>query len=302
MCQQLLAATAIWVAFLLSPPMVNGCSAAKVQGVLTALPYQLDDRLVHVRVRVNGIALWFDVDTGARHSVIDGAAAKRLHLVLLRSDQMAGAGHETATMQHAAPVVISTGGVKLRVGDPWILDLSHVGTNRHIDGLLGADFFEAYVICIDPVTQTIAFYDPATFQYTGGGARVPLESQNNRLYISMKLSLANGISAIRMVRIDTGSDDAVSDNLVRQSPTRRRSVQGVGLGHPYTDYSGVFASVQVGPYHIHNVWGPSNDEPAVGMEILRRFKLTFDVGHGWLYLQPTSHLEDPVPSPVPLSS
>ena len=99
------------------------------------------------------------------------------------------------------------------------------------------------------------------------------------------------------MRIDTGSGDAVSDNLVRRSSERRRSVQGVGLGQPYVDYSGVFDSVELGPYAIAHCWGPSNDHPAVGMEILRRFTLTFDVPHRRLYLLPNAHLHDPVPPP-----
>ena len=113
----------------------------------------------------------------------------------------------------------------------------------------------------------------------------------------MKLTLSNGVSAVHSLRLDTGSEDATSDNLVRQSPERQKALQGVGLGKPYVDYSGVFESVQLGPYTIHHVWGTSNDKPAVGMEILRRFALVFDVPHRWLYLEPNLHLHDPVPEP-----
>ena len=84
---------------------------------------------------------------------------------------------------------------------------------------------------------------------------------------------------------------------MRQSSTRRKSTQGVGLGTPYVDYSGLFASMGIGPYTITSVWGPSGNPPAVGMEILRRFILTFDARQGRLGLVPTVRLHDPVPSP-----
>lgn len=115
----------------------------------------------------------------------------------------------------------------------------------------------------------------------------------------MKLSLSNGIAATHRVRIDVGSGDAVSDDFVKRAPERRKSLQGVGLGKPYIDYSGVFDAVQIGPYTIHHSWGPANARPAVGMEILRRFTMVFDVPHGRLYLEPNAHLHDPVPSPAP---
>jgi hypothetical protein len=107
----------------------------------------------------------------------------------------------------------------------------------------------------------------------------------------------NGTSVVRRMRVDTGSEDAASDNLVRRSKERRRSLQGVGLGTPYVDYSGVFDSLRIGPYVIHHAWGPSNDHPAVGMEILRRFTTTFNVPAGRLCLEPNASLRDPVPAP-----
>jgi Aspartyl protease len=278
----------------------TGVSAAPTNNEpLTVVRYQLDDRLVRVPVLLNGVSLWFDVDTGAPHTCIDAATARRLHIPVVRTDRASGAGHGTVLRRHAVPVDITLGSVRFHVEDPWIYDLSHVGTTLPEDGLLGADFFKAYVVRIDPIVKTLSVFAPDGFRYAGGGAAIPLSDRNDHLFIPMTLSLANGISAQRSVRIDTGSDDAVSDDLVRQSPARRKSLQGVGLGQSYTDYSGVFSTIQIGPYAIHNAWGPSNAVPTVGMEILRRFVLTFDVTRSVLYLDPSAHLRDPVPSPAP---
>ena len=266
---------------------------------LTMVHYQLDDRLVRVPVLLYGVSLWFDVDTGAPHTCIDAAIARRLQIAVVRTDRASGAGRGTVLRQHAVPVEITLGGVRFRVKDPWIYDLSHVGTTLREDGLIGADFFKAHVVEIDPSAETFSVFAPQSFQYRGRGAAVPLTDRNDHLFIPMTLSLSNGISARRNVRLDTGSDDAVSDDLVRQSPMRRKSLQGVGLGKSYTDYSGVFSTIQIGSYAIHDAWGPSNAVPTVGMEILRRFVLTFDVARSVLFLAPTPHLNDPVPSPAP---
>lgn len=203
------------------------------------------------------------------------------------------------TLLHAAPLDLDVGGVPLHVPDPYVIDLSHTGTVRRQDGLLGQDFLEAYVVRIDPIAQTFAVYAPSAFRYTGTGATLPLTVRHEKLYVPMTLCLSNGLCAKREARIDTGSEDAASDDLVRQSPERRESVVGVGLGHSYVDYSGVFERVVLGPYTIAHAWGPANPVPTVGMEILRRFTLTFDVAHRRLYLDPNVNVKDPVPTPPP---
>jgi|GEM_PF-755831 len=270
---------------------------------IAQIAYERDAQLIFVPVHLAGSrTLWFVVDTGAQHTVIDAATAKDLKLSVISSDQVAGAGQGTVGRQHAAPTDVSLGSVRLHVADPWIIDLNHPPLGRHEDGLIGADFFAAYVVRIDPERQTISLYDPKTFKYRGRGAAVPLDFPENRMFVDLRLSVNTDPPVVHRVRVDTGSSDAVSDDLVRQSSERRKSWQGVGLGQPYIDYSGILDRVEIGPYVVRRSWGASNSKPAMGMEILRRFITTFDATRGVLYLEPNSHLGDPVPEPVVASA
>src|SRR5262249_19931052 len=108
----------------------------------------------------------------------------------------------------------------------------------HVDGLVGADLFERYTVRLDPVRQTLTLAEPGTVQVSGSS--VPLTLDEGALYVSMTLTPVGGAAETHRVRIDSGSGDAVSDNLVRRSAEHRRSVQGVGLGQSYEDESGVF--------------------------------------------------------------
>ncbi|HEY2553792.1 MAG TPA: retropepsin-like aspartic protease [Candidatus Cybelea sp.] len=290
---------AIAAAFLLLPLGPSGLGAAAARAPCDTIAYRPDDRLVNIPVTIGSSRFWFDVDTGARHSVIDLAAAKRLGLPLIEPARMSGAGHGTAQLLHTSPLEIRAGHTSVRVAEPWVLDLSHTGTSRRIDGLVGVDFFKVFVVRIDPGAQTVAFCRSLPAPSGPSGTTIPLIVTNDRFFIDLKLTLPSGVAATHRVRVDTGSDDAVSDDLVRKSSTRRKSMQGVGLGTPYADYSGVLASAQIGPYVITNVWGPSGNPPAVGMEILRRFVLTFDARRRRLGLTPTARLHDPVPTPAP---
>jgi hypothetical protein len=295
------AARILSVGIALLPLTPSAASRALPSGrAVASLKYRLNEKLVSVPVRINASRIfWFVVDTGARHTVIDSAVARQLHLPIVSSDSMTGAGKGSVEMLHAKDLDISIGAASLHVADPWIIDLNAPPSRgKREDGLIGADFFAKYVVRIDPEKQTIAFYPKENFRYRGDGARLPLDFLDNRMFVNMRLALTTGISANRHVRVDTGSNDAVSDNIVRQSPERLKSLQGVGLGTPYVDYSGVIDRVQIGPYAIHHSWGASNDNPAVGMEILRRFTMTFDVGRDALYLEPNSHFSEPVPAPA----
>jgi hypothetical protein len=64
-----------------------------------------------------------------------------------------------------------------------------------------------------------------------------------------------------------------------------------------TIVSGIYDAVEFGPFRIDHVWVPGGDSPAIGMEMLRRFIVTFDVPHQRLYLRPTAARAEPVPPP-----
>lgn len=286
-----------WLATVLAVCLVAPAAADSISAPTAVVHYRSVGKLITLPVRVNGSAThWFDLDTGARHSVVDAALAPSLGLRVLSSERGASVGHGTFAQQRAAAAGVAIGPtIRYRADEPWIIDLRQTG----FPGLVGVDMLRKYVVRIDPLARTIAFYDPATFRYAGAGTALALASPDDRLFIDVALAAGGRPPVTHRMRIDTGSEDAASDNLVRRSVDRRKSRQGVGLGTSYIDYSGELDSVRIGPYTLHHVWGPSNDHPAIGMEILRRFTMTFDVRHGRLYLEPNRDLNAPVPAPNP---
>jgi hypothetical protein len=153
------------------------------------------------------------------------------------------------------------------------------------------------VVRIDGAKRTLTLYDPASFRPDGHGAALPLSTDGSRLYLEATLWIRPGLKVVHKLRIDTGSEDSVNDPAVKLARVVQKTRLGNGLGADYEGYSGIFDAIQIGPYKIHNVWGPGGDLPAIGMEILRRFIVTFDVPHRRLYLRPTKALYSPVPSP-----
>src|SRR5258705_939245 len=141
---------------------------------LAVLHYESEDKLVFLPVRFNGSRpLTFVLDSGAPHSIVDSTVAEELKVQRISADRVSGAGKGTVARQHAAPVDLRIGTVPLHVEDPWVIDLGKVGGIRHVDGLVGADLFERYVVGIDPVRQTLTIAEPATFRARGGGTSIP---------------------------------------------------------------------------------------------------------------------------------
>ena len=163
-----------------------------------------------------------------------------------------------------------------------LVDLSTVSLPMKCAGLLGAKLFAKYVVHIDPARHTIALFDPNTFTYTGVGKPLPLELTNSRLYVRVALVIRPDATSGRRLRVDTGSEDAIDDDTVWSSPTLQKTTLGNGLGMSYQDVSGIYETVILGPYSFHHVWGSAGAVPIRGIEMIRRFTMTFDAPHGML--------------------
>jgi len=265
---------------------------------LVEIGYRAVGKLIYLPVQVNGSSpLWFILDTGAPNSILDTASAQKLNIKALSTGVIHGTGRGEVSANDAGEVQFTVDGLTTRVPHAKIVDLSKVPLPVEANGLLGAEFLEQYVVRIDPAEHKIAFYDPNTFIYRGDGKPLPLELTNSRLYIQVGLAAKPGQLVERRLRVDTGSEDSIDDDTVRNSPKLQKTTLGNGLGTSYEDVSGVYDTVRIGPFIFRDVWGPAGAVPIIGMEMMRRFTLTFDAQHGMIYLEPNASLIEPVPAP-----
>ena len=119
--------------------------------------YRPDDRLINIPVSVNGSQLWFDVKLSAR--VIRSSTSRlKSGFSYPWSNQPVCRARDTVTRSCFKRRRSSCGPVcqraRRRPVDPRGGPRWH---SRGIDGLVGVDFFKAYVVRIDPDAQTITF-------------------------------------------------------------------------------------------------------------------------------------------------
>jgi aspartyl protease len=285
--------------FIILPLLLSGVTAASAASQpLTTVTARKDGQLMFVEVRVADAGpFWFCLDTGAPHSIVDPYIVKQLGMQTLRSTTVTGTGQGAVPVDHTAPTVMSVGNLHVKIPEPWVIDLSGVPIPKWTHGLLGAEFFERYVVEVDPAKPSLRFFDPATFVPPHDAAVLPLIVENHRLFLTATLEANDRERAERKLRIDLGSEESVADELVKQGSQVRSTTLGQGLGHNYQGFSGLLKSVQLGPFRFERVWGPAAPHSAIGMELFRRFTATFDVSRGKLYLQPNAHLDEPIPEP-----
>jgi hypothetical protein len=275
-----------------------GVAETEAQEPVGSFPFQRDGQLIIVQVSIDGRpSVPFVVDSGAPHTVLDPTYANELGLKIEDAAPTSGTGAGDVARSYASRVVMTLGDVKIDVPQPWVIDLSKVPIPRTAKGLVGAELFTNYVVRMDPLRATFSVFDPATFHYRGDAAPIPLLVEDGKLFLEAELEVPAGKKVTHKLRIDTGSESSVNDEIVKQSAEVRVSELGNGLGENYKSYSGVFTSARIGPHVIRNFWGPGGKPPSVGMEILRRFIITFDAPHKRIYLEPTPALAEPVPTP-----
>ena len=264
------------------------------------IPFKLDGKLMLVQASINNAKpVTFVVDTGASHSVFDPKFAKKLGLETRRSAPTTGTGRGDVQMFTAAAATMMLNGVKIDIPEPWVIDLSKVPIPATAKGLVGAELFKTYVVRMDPEKSTLTIFAPASYRPSPNVPSIPLIVDGDKLFLEAKLEVPEGKTVTHRLRIDTGSESSINDEIARQSAEVRTSTGGGGLGENFASYSGVFSSIEIGPYTIKHFWGPAGPGPAIGMELLRRFIITFDGPHGKMYLEPTPQLNEPVPAPPP---
>ncbi len=266
--------------------------------LLTPVPVKREGKLFYVPMRVSGRGpYWFCIDTGAHHTVIDPFIVKELGLTVTGKTTTKGTGQGDVPTQTVATLKLTIGEAGLTAVEPLVIDLSGVPIPKWVHGLIGADLLETFVVELDPERSTVRLFDPRTFRKPAGAVAVPLYDTNHRFFMPVTIDVNGKETVVRRARIDTGSEDSVGDAIVKNGRHVRETTLGHGLGTDFKALSGVFDAVHIGPFTIRNVWGPGTPNTEIGMEILRRFTVTFDALHHVMYLQPNRHLNDPVPPP-----
>tara|TARA_R110001599_G_scaffold353826_1_gene599323 strand:- start:106347 stop:107672 length:1326 start_codon:yes stop_codon:yes gene_type:complete len=279
----------------------------------------LDDHIV-VPVSVNrSKPLNFVVDSGAAATVIlESQDTKLLALTLGAELPVSGVGAgPDPTAYIVADTAIAVGSVRLEGLSVIYLPVESVPffdnvDEVYFDGVIGASFFERFVVEIDYDQQLISFSEPAPERYRAvqgdsGWLELPLQIESGLPYLTTEISVYSGQPVTVKLLIDTGYRGPVSltpdTHEGIAEPIEYFSMISQGLSGDVATMVGMSRSLSVGGFKLNNIpvsysiiGGESDNDSngLLGNEVLSHFNLMFDYANKRMFVSRNENFNEPV--------
>ena len=132
---------------------------------------------------INGKAKkWFILDTGAEMGVINKSVAEELNLPMSGELEGRGGGEQSNSVSLASDLTLEIPGVTS--SNQTLAAIAFDGLEskfgRHMEGILGSEFFHRFVVQIDYENKLMHLYDPAPYSYEGGEQPIPIILDSNK--------------------------------------------------------------------------------------------------------------------------
>ena len=270
---------------------------------------------LYLESRINGKIARLVFDTGSPYTCIDSifVADSGLQYNRIVEGRMGGAGNNQETVR----VILNELTVS---GQEYVSDISPIIQLKPIvgdyaDGILGIDNMGKKVITIDYLDEQMAFEDRLC--NTEGYTSIPIRYENNRIYVPLTVTIAEGKIIEGEGLMDLGSSGSVElTSLVAQeyalkdiTPQIRyiTAVGGIGGAASGCDFRAKSASV--GGFTLNDIVMGFSENTAgalaskeyigiVGNDFWERFDMIIDLPGKHLFLKPNAKFNDPFDSPV----
>ena len=287
--------------------------APAAQARVASVPIEIaGENYVLIKARVNDFEpMTFILDSGAGSGlVLYHKAAELLKLRTAGKGKGGGAGattYETALIKGAS---LSIAGVTMNNQTFVVYPPESPPPNlgQPVDGVIGYSLFSRYVVEIDYQSRIVNLYEPATYQYAGGGESIPLEILSKVPFARVQIPLAGRKPLEGRFIVDSGAGrfslilnaPVVASNNLLAVPAKIITEPGAfGVGGDVKLMVGRWPSLQVGHFTLTDpvihfsqdrkgAFASSDFSGVIGGELLRRFKVIFDYAHKRMILEPNT--------------
>lgn len=273
-----------------------------------SIPFELYGNHVIVQVGVQGSRpLSFILDTGADISLLNDGWATELGLKIVEQhEERVGTGENTIKIGFAENVGFSLDGIEIptKVIAVAPLRITEAQVGRTVDGVLGADIFNRYTVEIDFAAREITLHDPGGYLPPHTGETLPVKLTGGRPFVKARIATPGSSPIECLLVIDTGDSSGLSLHTpfverYHLLSSLRKSLQNStsGLGGEAKEVLGRVETLELGRVKIKQpvtafaqaARGSTADpgyDGAIGVEILRRFRVTFDYSRQQITLEP----------------
>src|SRR5262245_11310312 len=227
------------------------------------VPFDLSDNNILVQVRINNSQpLWFVFDSGAGVNLINQRTAEKLGMTSKGSSVLDASGG-MVTGSVIEQTTISLADVKAShqtiVAVP--LDTLAEYSGRDVQGLIGNNFIQNFVVEIDYAQRILVFHNPQNYNLAGEPETIALENHGGTPFIEAELSLDGKATITDSFEIDTGSDGIISLNKPFAEKNRilqvvpKRSIAegraGAGVGGELRTVNARINGIKIGKYTLN---------------------------------------------------
>ena len=316
------------VAFLLTdfghtqnrPPNLGDTPRAKTDTGITDetaagdIPIQLDPIHIFLELKVNGKGPFtFALDTGASSSAVSTRTAKEVGLATFGNIDVSGAGEKKRTAQMARGVNFELPGVVLAKQTVIAVNLDDFEMNKghRVDGILGFEFFNNFIVEIDYEASRLRVFDPKKYRHDGKGKIIPMTISPLRVpQIHATVNLPGGKEITGNFLLDIGAALQVNfmkpfvskNDVAKTIKTKIATNSGYGIGGKVKSIKGRIVSLNIGGLQFKQpiismsqatkgIDASEDYAGYIGGEILGRCNVTFDYQGNRLILQPNKNFE-----------
>lgn len=269
------------------------------------VPIKIDDFRPIISASVNGgKALRFFFDAGSSVSYISEKAAAKLKL---KSNAKLNVGGQLWDSVQGATLAI--GGASFTPKHFAIRDSKTMqALDPFVDGLIGADLLQSFVVELDYRKGRMRLRDPAVYKYTGPGDYLFMRFERGRPYVSATVTDGAGRTLktrLLLATVTRGSlfleRQFAETNALKESVSRSLPGKVHGVDGSEEARYGQLTGLQLGHYFFQNPPtiflatpdGPGEISGYIGGAILSRFNLIFHSGRQQLILIPNDTFPQP---------
>jgi hypothetical protein len=182
---------------------------------------------------------------------------------------------------------------------------------RRIDGIIGRNLFERFVVEFDYINKSITLYEPKSYTYSGTGVKLSITFDDDLPMVPGTVTPNEGSPGLPgKFLIDTGANDQLDLNTgfvkkhrILDAVSRTVSASAFGAKGESKGRSGRIFALKLGSFRVHNpisglseatsgVEADPDREGRIGGGILSRFHLVFDYSRKVLFVTPNERLAD----------
>jgi predicted aspartyl protease len=263
-----------WVLAMIIQLSLQGAARPEIS---REIPFQYRDGLIWVKVELAGspTPLNFLLDSGASVSALDLQTAQKHGIHLGDQEPVQGVNGYSCGYR-VADVRVTLEGNALPKGI-LAIDLGSVSErcNRHIDGILGVDFFRDRIVRLDFSVGKICLLKHRDTSVDNCEA-LPIKICNGAFCIPMRIAG----NPTQWMRLDTGCDSALEWVVTRRE---RHEISGASIGLSSASVDYINTSVQLGSHSfdgitagIHRKQIFPGEDGLLGNGLLAKFSVTID--------------------------